>query len=76
FDFVSRYTDNVSVKWPNDIYVGNKKIAGILIEHKITGMYIGNSICGVGLNVNQEHFLSDAPNPISLFQLIGHPLPL
>ena len=57
FDFVSRYTDNVSVKWPNDIYVGNKKIAGILIEHKITGMYIGNSICGVGLNVNQEHFL-------------------
>lgn len=76
FDFVSRYTDNVSVKWPNDIYVGNKKIAGILIEHKITGMYIGNSICGVGLNVNQEHFLSDAPNPVSLFQLISHPLPL
>ena len=72
FDFVSRYTDNVSVKWPNDIYVGNKKIAGILIEHKITGMYIGNSICGVGLNVNQEHFLSDAPNPVSLFQLISH----
>lgn len=76
FDFVSRYTDNVSVKWPNDIYVGDKKIAGILIEHKITGMYIGNSICGVGININQEQFISNAPNPISLLQLIGHPLPL
>ncbi len=76
FDFVSRYADNVSVKWPNDIYVGDKKIAGILIEHKITGRYIGNSICGVGLNINQERFLSNAPNPISLLQLIGHPLSL
>ncbi len=76
FDFISRYTGNVSIKWPNDIYVGDKKIAGILIEHKITGMYIGHSICGVGININQEYFYSDAPNPVSLFQLLGHTLPL
>lgn len=76
-DFVSRYVKRkVWVKWPNDIYVEDHKIAGILIEHRIVGSYIQYSLCGIGLNVNQEQFLSDAPNPISLFQLIHRELPL
>lgn len=48
--------NNVTVKWPNDILVGNKKIAGILIENSLTGKTITNSIIGVGVNVNQVSF--------------------
>lgn len=62
----------VSVKWPNDIYVGDRKICGILIENDLNGRLIGRSIAGIGLNVNQPKFLSSAPNPVSLFQLTGH----
>ena len=61
----------VCVKWPNDIYVGDKKIAGILIENELRGTRINKAIIGVGLNVNQAEFLSDAPNPVSLLQLTG-----
>lgn len=71
FDLISLYVENVSIKWPNDIYVGAKKIAGILIENSIMGNVIGSSIAGIGLNVNQKEFLSDAPNPVSLTQLSG-----
>ncbi|MDE6378210.1 MAG: biotin--[acetyl-CoA-carboxylase] ligase [Duncaniella sp.] len=60
-----------SVKWPNDIYVGDRKIAGILIENVLDGTCVARSIVGLGLNVNQPRFLSDAPNPVSLFQLTG-----
>lgn len=63
--------EEVSVKWPNDIYVGNRKICGILIENTLNGRMIERSIAGIGLNVNQTRFLSDAPNPVSLRQLIG-----
>lgn len=58
-----------SVKWPNDIYVGDKKICGILIEHAILPDSILYTIAGMGVNVNQEAFHSDAPNPVSLIQL-------
>lgn len=61
----------VTVKWPNDIYAGNRKIAGILIEHTLCGNRIAYTIAGIGLNVNQEFFQSDAPNPVSLLQLTG-----
>lgn len=62
----------VSVKWPNDIYAGgDRKICGILIENSLRGRLIERSIAGVGLNVNQLTFLSDAPNPVSLSQLTG-----
>ena len=63
--------ENVSIKWPNDIYVKNKKVAGILIENTIKGATIDSAIIGVGLNVNQESFVSNAPNPISLKQITG-----
>ena len=62
--------DAVSINWPNDIYVNDSKIAGILIENVISGSAISRSIVGVGLNVNQTEFLSDAPNPVSLKQLL------
>lgn len=61
----------VAVKWPNDIYVGDRKIAGILIENSLNGPMISRSIAGIGLNVNQESFRSDAPNPVSIRQLTG-----
>lgn len=61
----------VAVKWPNDIYVADSKIAGILIEHSLSGNAISRTIIGIGLNVNQLRFVSDAPNPVSLAQLAG-----
>lgn len=70
-EVVSLFAENASIKWPNDIYVGNKKIGGILIENAILGAEFSYSVAGVGLNVNQHKFISDAPNPISLFQLTG-----
>ena len=60
-----------TIKWPNDIYYGDKKIAGILIENAIIGNEIKYSIAGIGLNVNQTEFHSDAPNPVSLKQIYG-----
>lgn len=59
------------VKWPNDIYVGQKKIAGILIECGLERQCISRAIAGIGLNVNQTLWLSDAPNPVSMRQLTG-----
>lgn len=68
--------DPVYVKWPNDIYVGDRKICGILIENTITGTHIDKSIVGIGLNVNQREFHSDAPNPVSIIQLTARETPL
>jgi BirA family biotin operon repressor/biotin-[acetyl-CoA-carboxylase] ligase len=70
-DFLKRYIPVCKIKWPNDIYVNNDKIAGILIENTILGDKIENTIAGVGLNINQDKFLSDAPNPVSLKLLTG-----
>ena len=62
---------NISIKWPNDIYVGDKKICGVLIENRLQGRMIKDTIIGIGLNVNQTEFKSDAPNPVSIKQLTG-----
>lgn len=59
------------IKWPNDIYVGDKKLAGVLIENAIQGKYIHDTIIGVGMNVNQESFDPLLPNPISLKMILG-----
>ncbi len=56
---------DVMIKWPNDIYVSNNKICGILIQNKIIGNQISHSYIGIGINVNQRKFLF-APNPTSL----------
>lgn len=68
-DLLAIYGVKATVKWPNDIYVGDRKICGILIEHAVMGTSIMHSIIGAGLNVNQTRFVSDAPNPVSLLQL-------
>lgn len=64
-------TRHISIKWPNDIYYNDKKIAGILIENSVTGSKINYTIVGIGININQTEFLSNAPNPISLKQILG-----
>ncbi len=61
----------ITVKWPNDIYAGDMKIAGILIENVLCGSRIESSVAGIGLNVNQRVFRSDAPNPVSIAVLTG-----
>ena len=64
--------DGFSVKWPNDVYWQDKKICGMLLENSLDGSDIATCIVGIGLNVNQEHFVSDAPNPVSLLNITGH----
>ena len=68
---LSQYVAGVEVKWPNDIYVGDQKISGTLIECDLQGKCISNCIIGVGININQTVFRSDAPNPTSLQLLTG-----
>jgi BirA family transcriptional regulator, biotin operon repressor / biotin---[acetyl-CoA-carboxylase] ligase len=72
YDFLIRYVPGCSIKWPNDIYVNNDKIAGILIENSISADKIESSIAGIGLNLNQEIFISSPPNPVSLRLLSGN----
>ena len=70
-DVLKKYIPEVKIKWANDIYVDNKKLAGILIENSILGATIDYSIIGIGLNVNQTIFVSDAPNPVSMKMITG-----
>jgi BirA family biotin operon repressor/biotin-[acetyl-CoA-carboxylase] ligase len=65
-DTLASYSIETKRKWTNDVYIGNKKIAGILIEHKLQGNTIGRTIAGIGLNVNQTQFSADLPNPTSM----------
>ncbi len=59
------------IKWPNDILAGNGKIAGTLIENRITGKQFEYSVAGIGININQQAFPPDIPNPASLQTLTG-----
>ena len=61
-----------TLKWPNDIYYGESKVAGILIENDLFGDMVRSSVIGIGINVNQQKFESDAPNPRSLADIVGH----
>ena len=63
--------ESLFIKWPNDIYFNDKKIAGILIKNEIKGMMMGTSIIGIGLNVNQTSFDKNLPNPISMKMITG-----
>ena len=69
---LEQYLSPLTIKWPNDIYVDDRKICGILIENRLQGSSILDSIVGIGLNVNQTVFLSDAPNPVSMKQMLGY----
>ena len=68
---LSMHVDDISIKWPNDIYWKDKKIAGTLIENDLNGSRISRTIVGTGININQTEFLSGAPNPVSLSQITG-----
>lgn len=67
---LSAYSAGFKVKWPNDVYYHQKKIGGILIENQISGALLKSSLIGVGINILQEKFISTAPNPISLKQIL------
>ena len=58
------------IKWPNDIYYGQKKLGGILIENALAGQTIKHAVIGIGININQEKFPAHLPNPVSLLQIL------
>lgn len=65
-EFVATHVPGpVRIKWPNDIYVKNRKIAGLLIQNTISRNHLKSSVAGIGINVNQAHFLTNLPNPTS-----------
>ncbi len=68
---LSNYSGEITIKWPNDIYWKDKKIAGILIENDITGSSISTSIHGAGINLNQRTFSPMPLNPVSLREITG-----
>ena len=57
------------IKWPNDIYIGGQKVAGLLVQNGLKGKKVDHLVIGVGINVNQEQFPSHLPNPASLMVL-------
>lgn len=71
-DALDTYADGFTLKWPNDVYWEDKKISGTLIETSVDSRGIKRCIFGIGININQTQFLSDAPNPVSLAQILGH----
>ena len=70
-DALLHYGIEAQIKWTNDIYIGDRKLAGILIEHKLQGSALARTVAGIGLNVNQKAFSDDPPNPISMAQATG-----
>jgi len=75
-DYLNFLDKCFTIKWPNDIYYCNKKVGGILIENQLLGNKINYSLVGIGINVNQKKFVSDAPNPISLLKILNKELNL
>lgn len=65
-DYLGSKGIDARIKWPNDIYVRNRKICGILIENTLRGSAIASSIVGIGLNVNQRTFPPELINPTSM----------
>ena len=59
------------IKWPNDIFVNEGKICGMLIENQLMGSKLAYSVVGIGINVNQRHWVGNAPNPTSLSLITG-----
>lgn len=78
WDVLGQYlgADDVKMKWPNDIYWKDKKISGTLIETRLGGGHVKDCVYGIGIDVNQEKFVSDAPNPVSMKQILGNDVDL
>jgi BirA family biotin operon repressor/biotin-[acetyl-CoA-carboxylase] ligase len=64
----------VRVKWPNDIYIGDRKVAGILINNTISGNRMIYAVAGIGMNINQKNFSGIASNPVSVIHFTGNVL--
>ena len=73
-DMLAEYGIEAKIKWTNDIYVGDKKLVGILIEHSLSSATLRRTIVGVGINVNQREFDPSIPNPVSMAQLLDREL--
>ena len=73
-DMLAEYGIEAKIKWTNDIYVGDRKLVGILIEHSLVSATLRRTIVGVGINVNQREFDPSIPNPVSMVQLLGKEL--
>jgi BirA family biotin operon repressor/biotin-[acetyl-CoA-carboxylase] ligase len=73
-DMLADYGIGAKIKWTNDIYVGDKKLVGILIEHSLAPASLRRTIVGVGINVNQREFDPSIPNPVSMAQLLDRQL--
>lgn len=69
-DTLEHYAEGFCIKWPNDIYYKDHKISGTLSECRIGAGGIKRCIIGTGININQQSFISDAPNPISLLHIV------
>lgn len=69
--FLELFIEEIRIKWPNDLYAGDRKIGGILIETAILGPFINYGILGIGINVNQRKFADSIPNPVSISLLTG-----
>jgi len=70
-DYLLAHGVEARIKWPNDIWVGDRKICGILIENKLEGASVRESIVGIGLNLNETGWPAELPNPVSLGELTG-----
>ena len=70
-DYLSGHGIEAAIKWPNDIWVGDKKICGILIENTLEQGRVSNSIIGIGFNLNETDWPAELPNPVSLANLTG-----
>lgn len=70
-DYLLGHGVQARIKWPNDIWVGDRKICGILIENILSGASVQASIVGIGLNLNESGWPPELPNPVSLHELTG-----
>ena len=69
--FLAKYVSDILIKWPNDMYVHDRKLAGDLTEHSVSGGGLDFTIAGIGINVNEEQFPEDIPHPTSLLLETG-----
>lgn len=65
--FLSKHVPEVLIKWPNDMYVHDHKLAGDLTEHSVSGGRLDFTVAGIGIDVNEERFPEEIPHPTSLF---------
>lgn len=70
-DLLQKLNIRNSIKWPNDIYIGRRKVCGMLIENIVGNAGLEHSIIGIGLNLNQTEFPPELVNPTSVLVCSG-----